>query len=172
MTASLTFLNQTPVKEGIKNTLGCITFFGGLSALYALSRTSHKKESTLWGYSRQTVRFLLTLSIVLSCIASRPGLFISGLISHQIATPQTWTGVFGPNTIFAINPWHPRHLLHITANLLSATALIQGVFNLYLTPQEQLQGIILLGIFNFLTGRLVLHLANDAWLSVMNLRRT
>lgn len=150
---TLRILNSPPVKEGIKNVFGAITFFGGIGALYQMSSTS--KGST----AEKTTVFFLKASIVLSCIASRPGLFLCEKLVHKIATPETLTNIFGRNTIFEVNPWHPRHILNITANVLSISALIKWVFK-----SSQPSGwLVALGTFNFVTGRSTLHLANDAW---------
>jgi len=152
-------LNQPPIKEGVKNAIGLITFFGGIAALYQISQAPKEKEASTWTETAgKAINFFLTVSIVLSLIASRPGLYFCGIV-----TPTRLAGMFGPNTIFAINPWHPRHILNITANVLSATALIKWVFNKYAPSKETLGLIITIGAFNFLTGRSTLHLVNDFW---------
>lgn len=161
---SVRLLNQPPVKEGVKNVIGCITFFGGIAALYQRSQLPAEKDSNNWAdAARKTLNFFLTASVVLSILVSRPGLYFSEPFFNQ--------SIFGPNTIFAINPWHPRHILNITANVLSATALIQWVFNRYVPTHEALGLIIAIGAFNFLTGRSTLHLANEAWHTFFKLTR-
>lgn len=165
---SVRLLNQPPVKEGIKNLIGCITFFGGMAALYQVSQTPKEKEAATWTETAgKSINFFLTASIVLSLIASRPGLYLCGKILNRIATPATLMAIFGSNTIFAINPWHPRHVLNISANVFSASALIKLVFSRYAPSKETLGLIVALGAFNFLTGRSTLHLANSAWHSAM-----
>jgi hypothetical protein len=88
-----------------------------------------------------------------------------------IATPKTWSEYFGLNTIYAFNPWHPRHVLNITANILSSAALVKWVFNRFAPSRETLGLMVALGAFNFITGRSTLHMANDAWHSALNTNR-
>jgi hypothetical protein len=68
---SVRFLNQPPIKEGIKNVIGSITFFGGINLLYQMSKEPKTKEtSEWWRPADKTVCFFLKASIVLSCIAA------------------------------------------------------------------------------------------------------
>ena len=152
---SVRLLNQAHVKEGVKNVIGCMTFFGGLAAFSQMSCKS-KTSSDWWGTADKAISFFLKASIVLSLIASRPSLYFW----EKIAIPRTWLEIFGPNTVFALNPWHPRHLLNITANALSAAALVKWVFDRCAPSPEALGFLVALGAFNFLTGRSTLHLAN------------
>ncbi|HEX2579385.1 MAG TPA: hypothetical protein VHK67_03165 [Rhabdochlamydiaceae bacterium] len=149
------FFNSPPVKNGIKNVFGAIAFSGGLYSLYEMQKTTDK-----------TVLFLQT-SIVLNGIASRPGLAICEWVLHQIAAPETLTMIFGLNTIFEINPWHPRHLFNVSVNLIAAVALITVIYS-----RKAPRTIAALTVFNFFTGRSTLHLANDAWFWAANIKRS
>lgn len=158
-------LNQPLVKEGVKNVFSGITFFGGIAALYQVSQAPKENDVSTWTETAaKAINGFLIASIVLSMIASRPGLYFC-----RIATPTTLAAMFGSNTIFAINPWHPRHILNITANVLSASALIKWVFDKYVPSKATLGLIVALGAFNFITGRSTLHLANSAWHSAMHI---
>ena len=170
---SIHYLNQAPIKDGIKNVIGCITFVGGITVLYQMSRAPSRKEESpsWWTTADKAVTFVLKASIVLSCLASRPGLFLYGWVFHYIATPKTWMDIFGLNTVFEFNPWHPRHLLNIAANALSAAALIKCVFDRYVPSHQVLGLMVAVGAFNFLTGRSTLHLANDALHTVGAIKR-
>lgn len=149
------FLNSPPVKNGIKNAFGAMAFSGALYALNEMRKTTDK-----------TVLFLQT-SIVLNGIASRPGLAICEWALHQIATPETLTMIFGPNTIFEINPWHPRHLFNVSVNLVAAVALITVIYS-----RKAPRMIAALAVFNFFAGRSTLHLANDAWYWAASIKRS
>jgi hypothetical protein len=152
---TLQALNSPAVKEGSKNGFGAITFFGGIAVLYYHFRI--EAGSTV----EKTIDYFLKVSIVLSCITRRPGLYLTEKVIERIASPATLQKRFGQNTVFAINPWHPRHGLNITANLLSSIALYKWVFNRSISrPSDWL---VSFGVFNFATGRSTLHLANDLW---------
>jgi hypothetical protein len=153
---ALKVFNTPAVKEGIKNVLGAITFAGGVAVLY---RT--RKDSS----AEKTTDFFLKASIVLSCLASRPGLCLCEKVISMVTTPQTLAKIFGQNTIFEINPWHPRHVLNITANVLSGIALIKWVYS------RSMNGLIAMGMFNFFMGRSTLHLANDLWHAASSAKR-
>ena len=151
------FLNSPPVKNGIKNAFGAISFSGALYSLYEMT--------TKWKDTDKTILFLHT-SIILNGIASRPGLAICEWVLHQVATPETLMKIFGQNTVFEINPWHPRHQFNVAVNIIAAVALIHLVYT-----RKAPRIIAALTVFNFFAGRSTLHLANDAWHSVLNLRR-
>jgi len=148
------FLNSPPIKNGIKNVFGALFFSGGLYSLYEMQKTSDK-----------TV-LLLQTSIVLNGIASRPGVALCEWVIHQIATPPTVTKIFGLNTIFAINPWHPRHLFNLSVNLIAAAALITVIYS-----RKAPRTIAALTALNFFAGRSTLHLAKDIWYWAVSAKR-
>jgi hypothetical protein len=151
------FLNSPPVKNGIKNAFGAISFIGALYTLYEVAAK--------WKTTDKTILFLQT-SIILNGIASRPGLAICEWALHQIATPTTLTKIFGKNTIFEINPWHPRHQFNVAVNILAAAALIHVIYT-----RKAPRIIAALTVFNFMTGRSTLHLVNDLWYAASAVRR-
>ena len=91
----LHFLNSPPVKNGIKNLIGCVSFSSAALILCEMPST--------WKTTDKTTLFLQT-SAILSGMASRPGLAICEWTAYQIATPETLTKIFGQNTVFEINP--------------------------------------------------------------------
>jgi hypothetical protein len=151
------FLNSSPVKNGIKNVIGAISFSG---ALYTLYETAVK-----WKETDKTILFLQT-SIILNGIASRPVLAICEWALHQIATPEALTQIFGQYEIFEINPWHPCHLFNVSVNVLAAAALIHVVYT-----RKAPRSIAAMTVFNFIAGRSTLHLVNDVWYLAVNARR-
>jgi hypothetical protein len=92
---TLHLLNSPPVKNGIKNLTGCISFAGAALILCQMPST--------WKTTDKTALFLQT-SVLLNGIARRPGLAICEWIVHQIATPETLTKIFGQNRVFEIYP--------------------------------------------------------------------
>ena len=151
------FLNSPPVKNGIKNAIGAVFFSGALYSLYEMT--------SKWKETDKTILFLQS-SIILNGMATRPVLAICEWAVHQIATPDTLTKIFGQNTIFEINPWHPRHFFNVSVNIFAAAALIHLVFT-----RKAPRIIAALTAFNFLAGRSTLHLANDVWYWAASARR-
>ena len=88
--------------------------------------------------------------------------------------------MFGPNTIFAVNPWHPRHVVSIAAVILALPSLAQSAYkginwtykkireyqstssnrsdvSVWLTDTK----LRIMTLFNTATSRPVLHLGNQ-----------
>jgi hypothetical protein len=156
-------LNAYPVKENIKDVIGSLAFGAGIVALYKYSGIPLKKN----GLSRERVIdekliSILKWSVALSCIASRPGLLICGWVIHPLVSPKTLSNIFGLNTIFEFNPLHPRHIVTIAANVLSASALIKWVFDRYVPTHQPVNFLVAVGAYNFFSGRSTLHLVNAA----------
>lgn len=152
MSTALQYLNSRPVKEGIKNSLGAISFAGGLAVIP-------------WMRSRWSLdKTLFASSILLNAILSRPGLYLTERTFLLIATSASWASIFGENTIFEVNPRHPRHIANILAGICLARAICRPV-------SPQLRPAVPLVAFNFFTGRSTLHLANDLSLYIFHIRR-
>jgi hypothetical protein len=72
--------------------------------------------------------------------------------------------IFGPNTVFAVNPWHPRHVVSIAAVILALPSIPQGIcgaqskekYTSWLTDRK----IYFMALFNLVTSRPLLHLGN------------
>ncbi len=118
------FLNQPVVKEGIKNGISLATFAFGIAGAYDLYRElSGRKISIVddadvdsqWLKVANKVILAAKIGLVLSGMVSRPGVFIISQLTHLVASKHQLETVFGPNTIFALNPWHPRHVTSIVA---------------------------------------------------------
>lgn len=137
LNTSVHFLNQPIVKEGVKNIAGSITLVFGLIEVYDVYQIAHGREistetcptSPKWvQVANKVVIVCAKISLILSASVSRPGVFIiSSLAGHVFSTTQL-ESVFGPNTIFAINPWHPRHVISIAAVILSLPLIAQSTY--------------------------------------------
>lgn len=137
-------LNQN--KEKIKTITGIFTFVFGLIALQNLYRIS-QGERVMTGYyasdSYWKQRFsevsmvCAKFSLVFSAVASVQRI---PLVRHVFSAPPL-EAVFGPNTTFALNPWHPRHVASIVAVALAAPSLIEsschGMYWIYKKIQKQ-----------------------------------
>lgn len=131
------FLNHPEVKETVKNGAGSLTFAVG--AWSGLDLVCSKKKETPFNK-------MVKVSLVVSALASRPGIFI---LSRVFGLCGSWERLCGPNTIYAVNPCHPRHVISFVAALLTIPAL--WTTNRWLC---------LAAFFNFLTSRPVLHIGN------------
>ena len=187
--ASVRLLNQPIVKESVKNIAGTVTFVFGLVELYDIYQIARGREITTEacsGYPKwiqvanKVIIVCAKISLILSAGVSRLGVFIiSSLIGCVFSTSQL-NRVFGPNTIFAVNPWHPRHVVSIAAVILALPSLAQSAYKginwaykkirqhqntstngsdvkIWLTDTK----IRLMTLFNTATSRPILHLGNQ-----------
>lgn len=188
-TSSVRLLNQPIVKEGVKNIAGTVTCVFGLVEIYDIYQIARGREITTepcsdfpkWiQVANKVVIVCAKISLILSAGVSRPGVFIiSSLIGCIFSTSQL-DKVFGPNTIFAVNPWHPRHVVSIVAVVLALPSLAQSAYkginwtykkireyqntssdrtdvNTWLTNTK----VRIMTLFNTATSRPVLHLGNQ-----------
>jgi hypothetical protein len=173
-------LNQPTIKEGIKNVAATMTFSFGLIEVFDLCQIlrgkeiSTEKNSTLpkWMQIANTASLVFAkASLLLSGATSRPGVFIiSKITSPLLSTDQL--ARLGPNTVFAVNPWHPRHFFSIAAVVLalpaSAHSLYEGArwaftqqHNEKSTSWLSNAKIRLMALLNTVTSRPVQHLGNQ-----------
>jgi hypothetical protein len=185
--ASVRLLNQPVVKEGVKNLAGSVTFVFGLVEIYDIYQIARGREisteacstSPKWlQVANKVVIVCAKISLILSAGVSRPGVFIiSSLVGCVFSTSQL-DRVFGPNTIFAVNPWHPRHVISIAAVILALPSLIQSTYKginwmckkicqYQNIPAQQTDNwltdskIRLMTLFNTITSRPTLHMGNQ-----------
>lgn len=183
------FLNQPIVKERIKNVASALTFTGGLFGAYDIYQVLRGREISTeidlqapqW---KQTVQKMIMMSakisLILSATISRPGAAIISNIVGRVWTPTQLERAFGPHTIFAVNPWHPRHVVSIAAVIFAMPSLIQtaylGTYWVYKKVRQVPEAplpindnvcwltdakVRLMIISNTLTSRLILHMGNQ-----------
>lgn len=187
--ASVQLLNQPVIKEGVKNIAGSMTFVFGLIEVYDLTQiacgrqisTEACSNSPKWVQTGNKVVIVCAkISLILSAGVSRPGVFIISSLAGQVFSTSQLDQAFGPNTIFAVNPWHPRHVLSIAAVILALPSVIQSGYhgttwvckkiqcyknslkdpndaNNWLTDTK----IRLMALFNTMTSRPILHVGNQ-----------
>lgn len=195
--ASVHLLNQPMVKEGVKNFAGSVTFVFGLVEIYDIYQIARGREistetcstSSKWvQVANKVVVICAKISLILSAGVSRPGIFIISSFVGCIFSSVQLNRVFGPNAIFVINPWHPRHVISIAAVILALPSALQSTYkginwmykkishyqntlidkqkaNNWLTDSK----IRLMILFNTITSRPTLHIGNQ--LSRFILRR-
>ena len=186
---SVPWLNQPIVKEGVKNIAGTVTFVFGLIEIYDVYQIALGRKITTeacsgnpqWIQVANTVIIVFAkISLILSAGVSRPGVFIISSLIGSVFSPSQLIRTFGPNTIFAVNPWHPRHIVSIAAVILAFPSLAQSAcksikwgykkiwqcqdgstnrldVRIRLTDTK----IRLMALFNTVTSRPTLHLGNQ-----------
>ena len=149
------FLNQ--YKQTIKDGSGALTLGFAHVALYDLACNWRERNFTQLSGS---------VSLVLSGAISPWGVKAISAIAHRCFTPQKLESMFGRNTIFAINPWHPRHVASIAALAFMAPTIVRqvGVLTGRVKPEktDQLARTLTWGVLlSFLFNRVVLHTVNQ-----------
>lgn len=186
---SVHLLNQPVIKEGVKNIAGSVTFAIGLMEIYDVYQIARGREISTepcstypkWiQVANKVVIICAKISLILSAGVSRPGvIIISSLVGCVFSTNQL-KRVFGPNTIFEVNPWHPRHVVSIAAVILALPSIAQSTYKgldwlykkvrlLQNTPPDAHHvsnwltdsKIRLMALFNTITSRPTLHIGNQ-----------
>ncbi len=155
MIESLNFLNQPSIKNAVKDFAGFVTCLFGMVEIYYLCHFYKAKEKT-------TLNFISKLSLLLSPFVTRQGILLMTTFTSLFSLQ--FNGFFGQNTIFAVNPWYPKHIASIAAVLLALPALYTKLapskFN-FLQDKTLNNRIFFFLLFNTLTSRPVLHLGNQ-----------
>lgn len=183
------FLNQEGVKEGVKIIAGRVSFVFGLMAIYdtcitlkgrAISTEKHLNDPKWLQDAYKGSVILAKISLILSASTTARGVFVISKIVGSIFSTAQLNSAFGPNTIFAINPWHPRHVVSLLAVALALPSFAVSTYKfgkkLYQKIQkEQVDTVIksqsrawltdskvrLFLLFNTITSRPVLHIGNQ-----------
>lgn len=188
--SAVDLLNQPIVKDSVKKIAGATAFVFGLVEIYDVYQIARGREISTEDYSDYPV-WLQTankvsivcakLSLILSGAVSPPGVFIISSLSGCLISTGQLERAFGPNTIFAINPWHPRHLVSIAAVLLALPSVAQsackGVHWIYRKiqryhPTQEIKHevktwltdnkIRIMALINTMASRPALHILNPA----------
>jgi hypothetical protein len=109
---------------------GCVVAWdmthGGLTDSTSISQTD-----PLWMQNAlKIVRACSEISLLCSGLTSRPGVYVIARIASAILSKARQEALFGPNTIFAINPWHPRHVVSVAAFIFALPAMIHNICRL------------------------------------------
>jgi len=187
LNASVHLLNQPIAKGCVKNATSSITFIFGMIDVYDIYQISRGREistgtclnSPKWiQVATKIVVVCAKTSLILSAGVSRPGVFIISSIFGRVFSTTQLERVFGPNTIFAINPWHPRHVISISALILALPSVVQSTYKginwMYrkichhqaMSKQDIHHWLIdfkirLMALFNTITSRPTLHVGNQ-----------
>lgn len=181
-------LNQPAIKEGVKNVAGCATFVFGMLEIYDLCQIvrgrrkfsmEDRSDQPKWVQNVHKIIIIFAkISLILSAAASRIGNYLIAFFVGKVFSAEQLTR-FGPNTNFANNWKHPRHIVSIAAVIFALPSLIllvsTGAIWTYkkirkINDEERnhpsqtgytdrvIQGIV---AFNFFTSRPILHLGNQ-----------
>jgi len=156
---TVTFLNQSSVKQSIKFAVGTATFSLGVLEICDVCLGRGDKASP--------EIICAKISIILSAATSPLGAYLIAKVANLIFTKAQLERVFGPNTTFQVNPWHPRHVASIAAVALAIPSIIpslgmsQRKISHFRKPGWLSDSKLLLIVwFNLMTSRLVLHVSN------------
>lgn len=137
--APVRLLNVPEVKQGVKNCIGVLTCAAGVIAANSLIRhpstTEVKEGDDLYSKCYRVSIIGAKLCLVLSALTSAPAIKMFSAITAPISE-ATLSKCFGPNTIFAINPLHPRHLVSLAGPILGISSLALTVFAKIKLPQQ------------------------------------
>jgi hypothetical protein len=179
---SVRLLNQPIVKEGVKNIAGAATFVFGLMEIYDVYQILRGREIVCescpghhkWvEVANKVIIVCAKISLILSAGVSRPGIFIISALVGRIFSTTQLNRVFGPNAIFAVNAWHPRHVVSLVAVVLALASIAQSTYTRihWTFKKVQQYQVVRIGltdtkirlttIFNTMTSRPVLHLGNQ-----------
>jgi hypothetical protein len=185
-------LNDPAIKKRIKSITGTISFTFSTAVIIDIYQTLQMPQMR-----RTTIEFphcspdwvqmadkIIThsakLSLILSAMVSQIGSSgISALVGRIMSKTQQ-EKVFGKNTTFAVNPWHPRHLVSIAAVLLALPSVNRSAYASINWSIKKVWGysdgpldhtcintfwlsdshVRLMVLFNTFTSRPVLHLGN------------
>lgn len=186
---SIHLLNQPIIKENVKNIAGTVTFVFGLVEIYDIYQISLGREistetnlnSPKWvQIANKVVIVCAKISAILSACVSRPGVFVISSLAGRVCSTIQLDQTFGPNTIFAVNPWHPRHIGSIAAVIFALPSVVQSAYlamrwlnrkvhHYQEMPKDESDvsnwltdtKIRLMTLFNTITSRPVLHIGNQ-----------
>lgn len=180
-------LNQPLVKESVKNLACSVTFVFGLIEIYNIYQTFDvrkifkKRHSSIPKWLQVTNKIIVVfakISVILSTVVSRPSIYIISTFTKKIFSSKQVNSLFGPNTLFVVNPWHPRHVFSILSILFALPFVFQmtykkgyglykNIYQIQLSHYQEINNCLIdskissLILFNTLTGRPTLHMTNQ-----------
>ncbi|MES2122412.1 MAG: hypothetical protein V4492_06515 [Chlamydiota bacterium] len=179
------FLNQPVIKEGAKNIASTAAFSFGLIEAYDIYQILRGKEISTeinssapqWVQTAAKASLICTkISLILSAATSRPGVLIISAIVGCVFSTNQLERFFRPNAIFAVNPWHPRHVFSIAACLLALPSVIQSIRWAHQPENTQSREywltdtkIRMMALFNTVASRPAQHLGNQLFRAALRI---
>jgi len=127
-------LNQPIVKETVNKVVGVGHLAFGALAVYGLYNQYNDLKISLDDPWKETAfevsKIAFFVGSICTGLTSQPGVFIASyVLGLAFSTPQL-ERIFGPNTIFVINPTHPRHIISIAGAILMAPATLHSLYEI------------------------------------------
>lgn len=135
--ATTAFFNHPAIKESIKHIAGTITLAFGVAEAYDLVQIVRGRKistevavgSTEWVEVAKKIAIIgAKISLILSASVSKPGIFLISTLLGRVFTTSQLENAFGSYTTFAVNPWHPRHIVSFVAIICAVPSLIQSSY--------------------------------------------
>ena len=175
MSALVGYINQSSIKQGIKYAVGVpTTIFGAVAVLELVGGDIflHVHRSRTWkGTADRIVHAMAYVSLVLSGAVSPIGTWAISKAAGFCFSSAQLDKVFGPNTTFAANWKHPRHVVSLAAVGLALPLLFK---RLVVTPvgdhgsETMLQCVTL---YTVVTSRPMLHSCNQLFQNLLLMKR-
>lgn len=127
-------LNTPTIEQTIKECAGIATAIFGVLEIH--DYFSEKNASTTW--MGGSARF----SLILSAATTPSAVKAFSVVVRRLVTHEFLVSTFGPNTIFVINPWHPRHVVSFFAVTSALPTVVTEVFKLAHGGFNKLRGYI------------------------------
>lgn len=175
---SVNWLKSPMVKPAIKRHVGTATFCFGIGEFATVLDQAYRrdfenpfdKKFTWLQTANKLANLSQRFSLLLSAAVSPTGVRLIGTLVGKVASPATLIAVFGPNTIFAVNPSHPRHVVSFVAVALALPVIAQLSYNACVWMDRTInhrKGVELLPIdraiftlFNLVFSRPTLHICS------------
>lgn len=182
-------LNHPTVKTAIIDISGIVALAFATAEIYDLIKISKGRQistemnngSPPWIQAAKKISIIgAKISLILSGIVSRPGAFLISTLVGRIFSTTQLNRVFGLNTTFAANPWHPRHVISIAAVIFAIPSLLESTYHGVRWAHRKVCGlqqamqtsdgkrqwltdekVRMMVLFNSITSRPVLHIANQ-----------
>jgi len=94
----------------------------------AISTTIDSRAPQWVQTANKTIIAFGKVSLILSAAVSRPGAFIASAVMNRVFRQVELEYLFGPNTIFAINPSHPHHVISIASVVFAMPTVVQSIY--------------------------------------------
>ena len=122
--SSKQFLTQPLIKESVKNVASYAPLIFGLIEIYDLFRKPTNVMPRRSVVRRSGILKSAKTSILLTAASSLPIQYVVNFFANKLFSERQLNRFFGPNASFAVNPWHPRHVVSLVTIAFAMPGLI------------------------------------------------